>query len=309
MIKPKRLEPGATIGLISPSSPTKEPMDLMRNREFLESLGYKVVLGRHVDEGFGNFYAASPEARAEDFNEMFARKDVDMVLCTRGGYSAYHFAKLIDYENVRNNPKLFCGFSDVTTLHLCLNKFADLVTIHGANLGTLHPGVSKYTLDHWLKALTSDEPREIKTNDPDKYLYTVAKGKAEGVVAGGNLCLVACSIGTPWQPDFKDKIVFLEEVGEDVASFDRYLSHIKNAGLFEGAKGIMFGESKDCNPGSGYSTSLSQVLDFQLGDLGIPCLYGLPMGHTADMAALPLGVKVSLDADAKTFKILEGGVL
>ena len=212
MIKPRKLNPGDTIAIISPSSPTKDPTAVPRGKEYLESLGYKVVLGKHVDEWRANYVAASEEARAEDLNEMFARKDVDMILCARGGYGALQFIDKIDFDNIKANPKIFCGYSDITSLHLAIGKFAGLVTIHGEVLTAINPGISGYTKDHWLRCLTTTEDhRAITLADPNKYLTTIAPGKAEGEVIGGNLCLIASSCGTFYQPDFKDKILFFEE--------------------------------------------------------------------------------------------------
>ena len=309
MIKPRKLNPGDTIAIISPSSPTKDPTAVPRGKEYLESLGYKVVLGKHVDEWRANCIAASEEARAEDLNEMFARKDVDMILCARGGYGALQFIDKIDFDNIKANPKIFCGYSDITSLHLAIGKFAGLVTIHGEVLTAINPGISGYTKDHWLRCLTTTEDhRAITLADPNKYLTTIAPGKAEGEVIGGNLCLIASSCGTFYQPDFKDKILFFEEVGEEPYGIDRFLAQMRNCGMLEGLKGVVIGECANCKDASGYYPDVIDTFKYYFSDLGVPCLYGLPMGHTRDQAALPLGVKVRLDADAKTFEILESGV-
>ena len=309
MIKPRKLNPGDTIAIISPSSPTKDPTAVPRGKEFLESLGYKVVLGKHVDEWRPHYIAASEEARAEDLNEMFARKDVDMILCARGGYGALQFVSRIDFDNIKANPKIFCGYSDITSLHLAINRFAGLVTIHGEVLTAINPGMSDYTKDHWLRCLTTTEDRrEIKLADPNKYLMTIAPGKAEGEVIGGNLCLIASSCGTFYQPDLRGKILFFEEVGEEPYGIDRYLAQMRNCGMLDGLKGVVVGECENCKDRSGYYPDVTDTIKYYFSDLGIPCLYGLPMGHTRDQAALPLGVRVRLDAAAKTFEILESGV-
>ena len=310
MIKPKKLNPGDTIAIISPSSPTKDPTAIPRGQEFLESLGYKVVLGKHVDEWRANYIAASEEARAEDLNEMFARKDVNMILCARGGYGALQFIDRIDFDNIKANPKLFCGYSDITSLHLAIGKFADLVMIHGEVMTAINPGMSAYTKDHWLRCLTTtEETRDISLAEPNKYLTAIAPGKAEGTVIGGNLSLIAASCGTFYQPDFRDKILFFEEVGEEPYCIDRYLAQLRNCGMLEGLRGVVIGECADCKDASGYYPDVIDTLRYYFADLGVPCLYGLPMGHTRDQAALPLGVRVALDAEARTFRILEAGVV
>ncbi|MBR3718914.1 MAG: LD-carboxypeptidase [Firmicutes bacterium] len=310
MIKPKKLQKGDIIAIISPSSPTKDPTAIPRGKEFLESMGYRVILGKHVDEWRPNYIAASEEARAEDINEMFARSDVDMILCARGGYGALQLIDKIDFENIKANPKIFCGYSDITSLHLAMGRFADLVTIHGEVLTAINPGMTAYTKDHWLRCLTTtEEKREICLADPNKYLTAISPGKAEGTVIGGNLSLIAASCGTFYQPDFKDKILFFEEVGEEPYQIDRYLAQLRNCGMLEGLRGVVIGECADCRDASGYYPDVIDTCRYYFGDSGVPCLYGLPMGHTKDQAALPLGVKVRLDADAKTFEILESGVI
>ena len=183
------------------------------------------------------------------------------------------------------------------------------MTIHGEVLTAINPGISGYTKDHWLRCLTTTEDhRAITLADPNKYLTTIAPGKAEGEVIGGNLCLIASSCGTFYQPDFKDKILFFEEVGEEPYGIDRFLAQMRNCGMLEGLKGVVIGECANCKDASGYYPDVIDTFKYYFSDLGVPCLYGLPMGHTRDQAALPLGVKVRLDADAKTFEILESGV-
>ena len=309
MIKPKKLQPGDTIAIISPSSPTKDSTAVPRGKAFLESLGYNVILGKHVDEWRGNYVAASEEARAEDLNELFARKDVDMILCARGGYGALQFVDRIDFENIKANPKLFCGYSDITSLHLAINRFAGLVTIHGEVLTALNADIRPYTKDHWLRCMTTTEDyREITAAEPGKFLTAIAPGKAEGEVLGGNLSLIAASCGTFYQPDFSGKILFFEELNEEPYVIDRYLAQMRNCGMLDGLKGVVIGECEACTDHSGYYPDIIDTFKYYFADRGIPCLYGLPLGHTKDQAALPMGVKVRLDADEKTFAILESGV-
>ncbi|MBR3750094.1 MAG: LD-carboxypeptidase, partial [Firmicutes bacterium] len=215
----------------------------------------------------------------------------------------------IDFENIKANPKLFCGYSDITSLHLAIHKFAGLVTIHGEVLTALNGSITPYTKDHWLRCLTTTEPRrEITLADPGKFLTAIAPGKAEGEVLGGNLSLLAGSCGTFYQPDLRGKILFFEELNEEPYALDRYLAQLRNCGMLDGLKGVMIGECENCVDHSGYYPDLMDTFRYYFADLGVPCLYGLPMGHTKDQAALPLGVNVRLDADAKTFEILESAV-
>ncbi|MCR4805925.1 MAG: LD-carboxypeptidase [Clostridia bacterium] len=309
MIKPKRLEQGDTIAIISPSSPTKDPLDVPKGKAYLEALGYRVILGKHVDEWRGHYVAASEDARAEDLNEMFARKDVNMILCARGGSGSLQFIRKIDFDAIKANPKIFCGYSDITSLHLAINRFTGLVTIHGEVLTAIHAGMSAYTQDHLFRCLSGeDAPREIRKADPNQYLLTIAPGAAEGEVLGGNLTLIAASCGSFYQPDFSDKILFLEDVGEEPYCIDRYLAQMRNCGMLDRLKGVVIGECIHCEDHSGYYPFVTDVFRRYFEDRGVPCLYGLPLGHTRDQAALPLGVRVRLDADAQTLTVLESGV-
>ncbi|WP_409228936.1 S66 peptidase family protein [Gudongella sp. SC589] len=315
MIKPKRLEKGDTIGVISPASPSEKKSDILRGTEYLESLGYKVVVGKNVNKTKG-FVAASEEERAADFNEMFRRDDIDAVFVTQGGYGSAQIIHLIDFEAVRKNPKILTGFSDITSLHLAIHKKTGVITFHGPGMSRFNPKeLTDYTKEHFFKALSSADPvGEIRLADNKAWLHSIGPGTAEGDLIGGNLTLVCASLGTPYEIDTKDRILLIEDVETEPWIFDHNLSHLRNAGKLKDVKGIVVGDSESCvpfkhNPGFFSDTSLEDVLEYYLKPLGIPVLYGLPLGHTKDLATLPMGVRVRLDADNKTFTVLESGVL
>ncbi len=315
MKKPKKLQKGDTIGVISPSSPSEKKSEVVRGREMLEELGYNVVLSRNLNRTKG-FVAGSEEDRASDFNEMFKREDIDAVFVTQGGYGSAQIINHIDFELVRSNPKIFVGFSDITSLHLAIQKFADLVTFHGPGMSRFNSEeLTDYTREHFFKALSSDEPiGEIKLANPKKWINRFGSGCVEGAVTGGNLTLTCASLGTPYEIDCKGKILLLEDLDTEPWTFDHMLSHLRNAGKLRDAAGIIVGECLNCvpfkyNPGYNVDTSLEDVLEYYLAPLGVPVLYGLPLGHTDDLATLPLGIRARLDADSKTFTVLESGVI
>ncbi|MDD4583617.1 MAG: LD-carboxypeptidase [Eubacteriales bacterium] len=315
MIRPKKLEKGDTIGVISPSSPSEKKSDVIRSIETLEEWGYKVVLGKNVNKTKG-FVAASEEERAADFNEMFRRDDIDAVFVTQGGYGSAQILRLIDYDCVTKNPKIFTGFSDITSLHIALNKFSNLVTFHGPGMSRFNTEeLTDYTKEHFFKAISSTEPiGDIKLANKKKWLYAISPGIAEGQLVGGNLTLICSSLGTPYAIDTKGKILLIEDLDTEPWIFDHMLSHLRNAGCLNEIKGIVVGECHNCipfkyNPGYYCDTSLEDVLEYYLKPLGVPVLYGLPLGHTDDLATLPLGVTVRLDADKKVLTILESGVI
>ncbi len=314
MQKPKKLKFGDTIGVISPASPSESPAEIPRAKDYLESMGFRVAVAENVDKRKG-FVAASEEARAADFNEMFSRDDVRAVFVTRGGYGSAQIIDRIDFDLVRTHPKIFTGFSDITSLHLAINKYAELVSFHSPGMSRFnHEDLTEYTKNQFFKALMEEEPLgDIELADRRKWLYTVTGGVAEGEVIGGNLSLFCSSMGTPYQPETKDKILFLEEVDDEPWIFDGSLSHLRNAGIFEGVRGVLIGECENCQPyefkpGFLSDVHILEVIEYYLKPLGVPVMYGLPLGHTNDMATLPFGVRCRLDADRRRFTVLESGV-
>lgn len=314
MLKPKKLSPGATIGIVAPASPAERPYELERAKAFITGLGYRVVFGPHVDLRKG-FVSASEEERAADINAMFADPGIDAVCCARGGYGSAQILRHLDFDLIRRNPKIFTGFSDITSLHLAINRLAGLVTFHGPGMARFNPEeLTDYTKAQFFKALTTTEPLgEIPLHDPKKWLYAINGGAAEGELIGGNMTLLCASLGTPFQPDVRGKILLLEDIDTEPWMMDNNMSHLRNAGLLEQAAAVVIGECKGCEPydykpGFLADVCVEEVFAYYLRPLGIPALYGLPLGHTEDMATLPLGVKVRLDADARRLTVLESGV-
>lgn len=315
MIRPKRLQKGDAIGVISPASPSEKKSEVYRAAESLEEWGYRVVIGKHVNKCKG-FVAASEEERASDFNEMFRRDDIDAVFVTQGGYGSAQIIRLIDFEAVKKSPKIFTGFSDITSLHLALHKFSNLVTFHGPGMSRFNSeDLTEYTKEYFFKAISRPEPiGEIPLAEDKKWIHAISGGAAEGRLIGGNLTLICASLGTPYAIDTEDKILFIEDADTEPWLFDHMLSHLRNAGRFDRIKGIVIGECSNCtpaqhNPGFHCDISVEDVLEYYLKPLGVPVLYGLPLGHTEHMATLPLGLKVRMDADKKAFEVLESGVL
>lgn len=315
MIKAKKLEIGDTIGVISPASPSGTISEVPRAKEYLEALGYKIVVGKNVNKSHG-FVAATEQERADDLNEMFQRDDIDAVFVTQGGYGSAQLIDKIDYDAIRKHPKILTGFSDITSLHLAIGKFAEMVTFHSpgmARFNTEH--LTHYTKEHFFNALTQAEPiGEIKVANRKKWLFTMAPGVAEGQIIGGNLTLICTSLGTPFEIDVKGKILFLEEVETEPWIIDNSLLHLRNSGKLNDVAGVVVGECKACvprihDPGYNCDISVEEVLQYYLSDLGVPVLYGLPLGHTPNMATLPMGVQVRLDATNKIFEVLESGVI
>lgn len=314
-MKAKMLKPGDTIGIISPSSPSYNKSDIYRSAEVLRSWGFKVVFSKNIDKKNG-FFAGTDLERAEDFNHMFQDDTIDAVMVTRGGYGAARILKYIDFDMIKKNPKILLGFSDITNLHLAINKLTDLVTFHGPGMWCFSEEyMTEYTLKYLRKALFSDEPiGEIEAVSKKDYVHAIGSGKAKGKVIGGNLSIICSTLGTPYEIDTEDRILFFEDLDTEPWIMDHMMAHLSNAGKLQKAKGIVIGKCVNCeprqlNPNYYVDTSLEDIFEDYLRPLNIPVLYGLPLGHTNDMATIPIGVEVEVDADNKTLTILESGLI
>lgn len=313
-IKPKRLKIGDTIGVISPSSPSFTKSDILRGKQTLESWGYKVLLSKNLNK-INGFVAGTEMERAEDFNEMFRNDSVDAVFVTQGGYGSAKMMQYLDFDLVENNPKIFIGYSDITALHLSIHKKTDLITFHGPGISRLNSSdMTEYTKEYLERALTRIEPiGEIRNDNPKKWIHTLCEGCAEGEIVGGNMTLACSSLGTPFEIETEGKILLLEDVDTEPWIMDHMLSHLYNSGKLQKAAGVVIGECANCEPRKHEPVyhayvSLEDVLDSYFKPLGIPALYGLPLGHTDDLATIPIGVHARLDATTKQFIILESGV-
>jgi len=310
-IKPKGLEKGQTIGIISPASPSFYKSYITRGIETLESWGFKVVTGKHFSKRY-EYLAGTDRERAADMNEMFARKDVDAIFVTQGGYGSARILRYLDFEMIRKNPKIFVGFSDITSLHLALLKKIGLITFHGPGMTRFNSQeLSPYTEEFLFKAISSPEPiGEISCPDEKKWINIFHGGTARGETTGGNLSLICSTLGTPYEIDTRDKILFFEELETEPWIIDHMLTHLMNAGKLQEAAAIVVGECKNCEPFKHYpgfpaTFSLEDVLENFLAPLGVPAVYGLPIGHLRDLATIPIGVQACLYADEEKLIIEE----
>jgi muramoyltetrapeptide carboxypeptidase len=314
VLKPKRLAPGQTIGLIAPSSPASEDDQIHAALEMLESLGFRVKTGAYLYRRYG-YLAGSDAERAADLNDMFADPSVDAIVAFRGGYGASRLLPYLDYELIRRSPKVLMGYSDITALLNGIHAKTGLVTFHGPIAdGNFTP----YTLAEFKKVLLNPQPPMIIGTPPasevgegiverKNRLVRIAPGTARGPLIGGNLTLMAHLTGTPYQPDFRGKILFLEDVHEAIYALDRYLTQLWLAGLLQQVVGIVLGKFTDCTPRSsgGWSLTLEQVLADRCLPLGIPVLRGLMLGHIDEQTIVPVGCEAALDVEAGTLTLLE----
>jgi muramoyltetrapeptide carboxypeptidase len=309
---PKVLKPGDTVGLITPSSYVSDPDELAFAKKFCEFFGLKWKMGKNVGQRYG-YLAGTARQRVEDLNAMFADPSIAGIFCIRGGYGSAQMLEGIDYEAIRRNPKVFLGYSDITALHTAIRQKTGVVTFHGP-VSLSH--LTEWSQQHLRAAIFETKPIGAVTNPPEANslraghsMRTVRGGTARGVMTGGNLTLLTTTMGTPYEVETAGKILLLEDIGEDIYRIDRMFTQMKLAGKLKAAAGILVGECKDCPPpGHDSAYSLGEVIDYLLGDLGIPVLYGLSFGHTIDQVTLPLGAMATLDADKQLLTVEGAGV-
>ena len=317
LIKPQRLQPGQTIGVVAPASATNSPDETRMALECIASLGFAVKPGEHLFDRHG-YFAGQDEDRAADLHHMFADEEVDGIIAVRGGYGASRLLPYLDYDLIRRHPKPLIGYSDITALLHAIHHQSGLVTFHGPVAAAKF---TPYTLAEFQKILLHPIPQtEIGTpprhkNGPglierENRLIRLVEGRVQGRLIGGNLSLLSHLIGTPYEPDFKDKILVLEDIGEAVYRIDRMLTQLWLAGKIDQVAGLVFGKFTDCRPNSSRLTqfSLEEVLAERCQAMGIPALAGLMIGHVDDQTTFPLGVMAELDVTAGTLTLLEPGV-
>lgn len=317
LLKPKALKQGDTIGLITPATFVSDPDDLAAADRTIRYFGWKPKLGANVKKRAG-YLGGSRAERLHDLHAMFADPEVRGIFCIRGGYGSGQLLDGIDYDLIRQHPKVFLGYSDITSLHLAIHQKTGLVTFHGpVSLSRF----TEYTQRHFRKAVLETAPLGVLRNPEEANLLrpahtwrTIRGGRARGRLTGGNLSLIAASMGTPFEIDARGKILFIEDVGEQPYSVDRMLTQLRLSGKLQNAAGIVFGECNECvprefRPSFSSTFSLGEVLDNILGDLPIPVLTGLTIGHTADQLTLPLGLAAVLNADRGELTVEEAGVV
>lgn len=304
------LKPGDLVGIVAPAGPLRDHRALDRGVEAMHGLGFRTTVGRHALAGSG-YLAGTDAQRLGDLMEMFSRPEVRAIVCVRGGYGTMRILADMDYGLIRENPKVLVGFSDITGLHLAIRKRCGLVTFHGPMISSdFGAQMSAFTRDYFLQVLTAGAGLREIVNPPDgPRPVTVTPGRARGELTGGNLTLVTALLGTPFEIETRGRVLFLEEVGEDLYRLDRMLSQLRLAGKLGDVAGVIFGECQGCGAGStGPAPGVAQVLKDRLGDLGVPCFYGLAAGHGVHRATLPLGVAVTMDADRHTLQLNEPAV-
>jgi muramoyltetrapeptide carboxypeptidase len=306
MLKPRAIKPGDTLSVVSPASPVERHK--MQNAVALfEGRGYKLKFGKNAFAADGHL-AGTDEQRAKDFSDAWFDEDTAAVICSRGGYGCARLAKHLNFDAFVERPKLLVGFSDITTIHVALNR-RGLATLYAPMFLTFAKDREPWVCETWFAAMEGTTLIELPGSAPRAQM--IVGGRTEGVVAGGCLVLLCDSLGTPEAFDCAGKIVLIEDVDEAPHRVDAMLTHLLNAGVLQRAAGIVVGEmtgsDEKLDAGIGGKPWRNIVCE-RIGGLGIPSVAGFPFGHCQNMMSLPLGVAAELDADAGTLVYKELGV-
>lgn len=301
-LRPKRLGPGARIGIVNPAY-WLEPDRRARAVEVFEELGYELVLGKST-ELVQDKYAGSAEDRAADIMAMFTDPTIDAIICARGGYGGNRVLPLLDYDVIRKNPKIFVGYSDITGFLASISKQSGLVTFHGPMLTTYGKQTLQYNLDVFHDVLSGRG--NIRIQSPDAcHARTLKPGIASGPLCGGNLSLVIERLGTPDQIDTTGTILFLEETDEELYAFDRMMLHLKKSGSLQHINGLIFGEMLEMGDSNvPFGKSVDEIVLDVCEDLDLPIISNFPCGHGDYQATLPVSHDVELHAEEDPYILI-----
>ena len=309
----KPLPDGGTIGVVAPASGFENRSDVLRGVEWWEERGYRVKLGEHVFER-DDYVAGDERDRAADLLAMFADPEVDVVQSLRGGYGSAQTIPHLDFDAIAASPKPFVGYSDITALHVAIRQRAGLATIYGYGLvGMGATDGTDFSRDRLLHVLRGKGAGEVPRDPDDPYVRAISGGTVTAPLVGGCLWLLLQTMGTPWEIELEGSIFFFEDYDAPPWYVDGMLTQLAHAGKLEGVRGVVVGEMEKCDwredrPEWPRTRSIEDVLEHHLEPLGVPVVYKLPLGHGKHLAALPLGVTATLDADARRLTINQSGL-
>jgi muramoyltetrapeptide carboxypeptidase len=314
VIRPPKLARGNRVALVAPAGPLLERDDLARAESLCRALGYQPVLGRNTAERHG-YFAGTDDQRLADLNDALRDSEVAAIWCIRGGYGTTRILDRVDFDALSRRPKPLIGYSDITAILNAATGRAGVVTFHAPMARAAMPPFSRR---HFERVLACAEPAGRLERLPEaadvllpreNRIATLRGGVAEGRLAGGNLSLLQCLVGTPHFPNLDGAILFLEDVGEDLYRVDRMLAHLRMAKALDRLAGVAIGRFTDLKKAMTDGVlGFDEVLATYFLPLGIPVAYGFPFGHIDDQWTLPLGVRARLDADAGDLEVLEPAV-
>ena len=305
---PPRLVSGDTIGIAAPASPPDKPEIIDEAIARFTAQGFKIKPGKYLRKRDG-YLAGSDEERAADINALFADPEVKGIFALRGGYGSCRILPLLDYAAIRANPKPLVGYSDITAMHLAILVKTGLVTFHGSNASSAFQPGNIAACKRMLMAseVTGAGPcagSEIlfsrdATNGAS--LKTIVPGRAKGQLLGGNMTCLLRLLGTPYAPDFRNAILFLEDTGEKAYRVDGMFTHLRLAGILSQIGGLVLGQFDHADPAE--QARITACLQREAERIGVPCVSGAPIGHFPEQIIVPQGAQAELDADAGILSI------
>jgi muramoyltetrapeptide carboxypeptidase len=306
LTKPQKLTKGDTIGIISPAGSIFDVSKLENAKKYFEEKGYKVLISEHA-QAQESYLAGSDTDKIEDIENLFQNKDVKAIICSRGGYGTLRILDKLNYNIISENPKIFVGYSDITSLHSAINKKAGLITFLGplavSDFGS--DEIDEFTEENFFKMLAGDQPLPQVFPNAFEYLC-IKEGVVEGALAGGNLAVLCSMIGTQYFPDVKNKILLLEDIGEPVYKIDRFLTQLELTGVLSQISGLLF--AKFTKIGEDEDKLEKQVIELvreKTTSLNIPVGYGFSACHLKSKLTLPLGLNYRFDANKGKLVLIE----
>ncbi len=306
-LKPPALKAGDTVAITSPAGAVWDENQVETFTAILKSFGFKVVYGKTLKEKFG-YFAGTDDLRANELNNFFADKNIKGIFCMKGGWGCARILDKIDYDAIKKNPKVLIGFSDITALLLAITHKTGLITFHGP-VG--NSGWNDFTKNVFTNVTMLNKPFNFPENpaSEDKP-FVINSGKAKGELVGGNLTVLSALIGSTYLPDWKNKILFLEEAKEEPYSIDRMLTQLKLSGVLDVISGFIFGKCAKClaeEPQKAFT--FHEVILQHIQPLKIPAFYGAMIGHIENKLTVPLGIQATMDADKGIISLTESSVV
>lgn len=306
-IKPPALKPGDAVAITSPAGAVWDAAQVETFSAILKGFGFKVVLGKTLGEKFG-YFAGTDELRVAELNAFFEDSSIKGIFCMKGGWGCARLLDKLDFKLIEKNPKVLIGFSDITALLIAITAKTGLVTFHGP-VG--NSGWNAWTSNVFKHvAMSSAIPETFINPNVDDAIVTINSGNASGELVGGNLTVLTSLMGTVYVPDWKGKILFLEEVKEEPYSIDRMLTQLKLCGVLDVIAGFVFGKCAKClaeEPQKAFT--FHEVIMQHIKPLGIPAFYGAMIGHIENKLTVPLGIKATINADKGSISPEEGSVV
>lgn len=310
IVKPPRLRKGDLIGLITPASAPSSSEKIERGIRYLEGLGYRVKVGRHVGAHHG-YLAGTDEERIIDINEMLVDKQVKALFAVRGGYGTPRILDKINYRALRSQPKIIVGYSDVTALQLAMVRKTGVVMFSGPMTGVeMWENFDPYTEEHFWRVVTSAKRIGKLVNPSDDPFQVYHTGKASGRLLGGNLALLVSLVGTPFLPALRNALLVVEDVDEAPHRIDRMFTQLRHAGILRHARGLILGKFTDCVPSDPSKPHLTteQVLQEIIPQCSYPVIANLAYGHISKKMTLPIGLPAVIDSRRGVLEVMDSAV-